>query len=65
MTEQLLLPTEVCEKLRISIKTLERWRSEGTGPKPYFLSPRTIRYKAEDVDQWLADNGAGTRPTED
>lgn len=58
-TKPLMTPTEVAERLRISEITLKRWRLDGYGPKPYFLSPRTIRYRPAEVDQWLMDNGAG------
>ena len=38
----------------IPLRTLDRWRSQRTGP--YFIRvDRVVRYRPEDVDSWLAD----------
>lgn len=38
----------------MSPKTLEKWRSKGTGPKSHRLGHRTVRYFQSDLDAWLA-----------
>ena len=51
--DKLLTPTEVAEILGISEITLKRYRLEGTGPQPSFISPRTIRYAPVAETAWL------------
>lgn len=51
----LLKPTEVAEMLGVSTETLRTWRKEKHGPRPTYLSARTIRYRADEVDEWLAE----------
>jgi predicted site-specific integrase-resolvase len=52
-----LPPAQLSGLLNISIRTLERWRVEGVGPR-YVKAGRRVLYRAEDVERWLA---AGTR----
>lgn len=40
--------TELAQRWNISIKTLQRWRSESRGPRYYKLS-KAVRYALEDV----------------
>ena len=42
-------PYELALRLRVSLRTLERWRAAGTGPAWMKLNGR-IRYRLEDVD---------------
>jgi excisionase family DNA binding protein len=50
--EDCLTAKEAAKFLRVSIKTLERWRRESKSP-PYIKTKRTILYKTEDLLAWL------------
>jgi excisionase family DNA binding protein len=51
--QPLLTQDECAEYLKLSVRTVERLRVSGTGPK--FLRIRhSVRYRAEDVQTWLA-----------
>lgn len=53
MPEPLATPDEVSAYLKdIPVKTLAKWRSEGTGPK-YTKVGRHVRYDWSDVREWL------------
>lgn len=45
----LLTPPETAETLRISERTLERWRTTGVGPKFVRIGPRRLAYRVSDV----------------
>ncbi|EJU14238.1 phage transcriptional regulator, AlpA [Sphingomonas sp. LH128] len=51
----LLTPAQTGEVLGVGVKTLERWRSEGTGPRFVKLSPGTVRYRALDLNVFIAE----------
>jgi excisionase family DNA binding protein len=40
--------------LRISVQTLDRWRTEGRGPK-WLKVGSQVRYRATDVEAYLAE----------
>jgi predicted DNA-binding transcriptional regulator AlpA len=42
--ETLLLEDEAAQVLRVSKRTLERWRSQGKDPKPERIGPRRVTY---------------------
>jgi len=51
-----LTVTEAAQFLRVSIKTLERKRVEGTGPKFYKVGPglrARVLYRQSDLEQWV------------
>ncbi|SIQ61529.1 helix-turn-helix transcriptional regulator [Marinobacterium stanieri] len=50
----LLTQKDVAQCLGKSVKWCERARIEGTGPR-YLKLGRTVRYRAEDVVQWMND----------
>ena len=49
----LLTEKEAGKILGFSIRTLQKWRIEGQGPPFIRVSARTIRYRREDLDQWI------------
>ena len=52
-----LTTIEVAEMLRISRRTLERMRVEGTGPRYLKVGPgkrSRVLYRQADVEDWLA-----------
>lgn len=59
--EKYFTTKEVAERYKISVETLEVWRSQSTkngaliGPKPTKLE-RCVRYKESDLLDWEAKN---------
>lgn len=53
MLDRLLMQGEAAELLRLSPRTLERFRLEGTGPR-YAKLGRRIVYRASDLETWIA-----------
>ena len=51
----LLTPSRTAEVLGVGLKTLERWRSTGEGPHFVKLSPSTVRYRAVDLNTFVAE----------
>ncbi len=54
----LLTLREVAEILRVPCSTLYQWRGRGHGPRAYRVG-RHLRYRAEDVDAWIAERREG------
>jgi excisionase family DNA binding protein len=52
MAAELLTQQLLAEELQVSVRTLERWRQEGTGPA-FIRVGRSPRYRRSDVDAWL------------
>lgn len=52
---QLLNPQQAADQLGISVQTLANWRCNGEGPGlPWVeISPRCIRYRAEDIEAFV------------
>ncbi|MBC4019391.1 helix-turn-helix transcriptional regulator [Siccirubricoccus deserti] len=53
--QSLLTPEDVAVRLGVSRKALERWRGTGDGPRFVRLGHKTIRYRVEDVDAFVAE----------
>ena len=54
-TPMLLTEKETAKILGFSIRTLQKWRSNGGGPRFVRVSARAIRYRREDLEQWIED----------
>jgi excisionase family DNA binding protein len=55
MTEQeerLLTEKQVADYLNVTVRTVQRWRAEGTGPPVLYANNRP-RYRRADVEAWL------------
>ena len=52
MADALLTQQQLADELQVSVRTLERWRQEGTGPT-FIQVGRSPRYRRSDVDAWL------------
>ncbi len=52
MEEKLLTQAEVAKYLRVSTKTLKRWRDAGKGPKCFKIG-NSLRYDRFLFEQWL------------
>ncbi|GAB2918980.1 helix-turn-helix domain-containing protein [Nonomuraea fastidiosa] len=51
---QWLTVEEVCEELRISRRSWDRWRSRGTGPRAKRLAGNgPIRIRRDWLDEWV------------
>lgn len=54
----LMTEVEISERLNVSLASLRRWRLEGRGPR-FVKVGSLVRYRPEDLDQWLASLPAG------
>jgi phage terminase Nu1 subunit (DNA packaging protein) len=50
--EQLLTEKQVAEYLNVTVRTVQRWRAEETGPPVLYANNRP-RYRKAAVDAWL------------
>ena len=51
---ELLTTEDLAGRLKVSIATIESWRSNGEGPR-YVRVVKAIRYRWSDVESWLAE----------
>ena len=58
---KLLTVSEVSEWLGVPIQTLYGWNHRGVGPRPFKVG-RHLRYEADDVQAWLADQRSSVSP---
>ena len=56
MTEQLLTPAQAGDLLAMTTGALAQLRYLGTGPKFVRVSGRSIRYRPQDLDEWIETN---------
>jgi predicted DNA-binding transcriptional regulator AlpA len=62
MADDLLDQRQAATRLGLpSARTLEAWRLRGYGPPFLRLSPRLVRYRASDIEQWLAARVVGAK----
>ncbi len=50
----LLKPSEAAKRLGIGVRALERWRSTGDGPSYIRFTSKTLRYKLDDLQAFIA-----------
>lgn len=55
---RMMTTAQVAKALGVDPSTLSRWRSQGVGPRVYWLGKATPRYREEDVVEWLERNAA-------
>jgi DNA-binding transcriptional MerR regulator len=62
--DPLLTQRQAAEYLNLSIRTLQRWRTDGIGPPSIVLPNGYRRYRRSALDRWLAKHGdrPGGRP---
>ena len=51
----LMTTCEAAEYLTLSSKTLTLWRKNQTGPAYVKMGPRSIRYRLEDLDEFVSN----------
>ena len=49
----LLRSREAAERLRLSHRTLDRWRTSGDGPPFVRLGKKAVAYRLADLEKWL------------
>jgi excisionase family DNA binding protein len=54
-----MTPEQAAGYLGVSETMLREWRLRGEGPPHVPLSERKIRYRAEDLDAWVASRVVG------
>lgn len=54
-----LTETDVARRCKLSTRTLQRWRYEGTGPAYLKLGGKVV-YRLADIEEWEAESV--TRP---
>jgi excisionase family DNA binding protein len=57
-----LRAVEAAQYLRVSRSTLAKWRMSGEGPQWHRCGPRLVYYSKTEIDEWLADCDAASRP---
>jgi predicted DNA-binding transcriptional regulator AlpA len=58
---ELLTEHEVAEMLRISVRTLQAWRTKKIGPRVVRLN-RMVRYRWQAVIEWLRSKDENEEP---
>ena len=53
--EQLLRVAAVLGIVGVSRSALYEWMNEGRFPRPIKVGPRTVRWRTEDIEEWLAE----------
>jgi predicted DNA-binding transcriptional regulator AlpA len=53
-TDTLLREHQVAREFNLNVRSLQRWRSCGCGPR-YLKLNRTVRYRRSDVERWMTD----------
>jgi excisionase family DNA binding protein len=61
--QPLLTQDEAAEFLKLSVRTVERLRVSGRGPK-FLKIFRSVRYRPADVEAWLASRVRGSTSEE-
>jgi hypothetical protein len=57
----MLTPAEAAAILHVEPRTLEGWRRYRTGPRYFRYSGRCVRYRPEDLLEWLNGHAIDTR----
>ncbi len=53
MPDNLLNTEQVADLAGLSPRTIKQMRQTGNGPRYFRLGERTIRYKREDINEWI------------
>ena len=56
-TIELLSAEELAKALKMSPRTLQKWRSDGRGPR-YIRLGHNVRYRSQDIAGWLESKGS-------
>ena len=61
--DALLSPEQVAARLGISQWTLTRWRKNRKGPPFHRLGPRMIRYRSDELEEYVSSGANKAKPT--
>ncbi len=61
--DELLTEQELANLLKVSVRTVRRWRAEATGPPVVWAGSHRPRYWRSQVVKWLERGGRETRPS--
>ena len=56
--DSLLTEVQTAELLNLSTRTLQAWRTRGSGPQ-FVQAGRAIRYRRQDLCRWIDANTVG------
>ena len=62
--DTLLTERALSERIKVSSRTLQRWRQTGSGPHFIRAGSRCVRYSAKDVTRWEEANTYAHRAAE-
>jgi predicted DNA-binding transcriptional regulator AlpA len=54
MAEKHLTPLELAQRLGVSLRSIERWRTTGEGPAFVRAGARAVRYPLAAIEAWEA-----------
>ncbi|TCH97720.1 DNA-binding protein [Roseococcus sp. SYP-B2431] len=54
----------LAERQHVSLRTLERWRGDGSGPRFLRVGPRKVIYPIAEVERWEAERMYASRAAE-
>lgn len=58
--DEVLLPPEVAERLRIDVSTLSTWRCNGYGPAWFRLGKKKVAYLESSIEAYLQQQVAAS-----
>jgi phage terminase Nu1 subunit (DNA packaging protein) len=61
--DELLTEQELADLLKVSVRTVRRWRAETTGPPVVWAGSHRPRYWRSQVVRWLERGGREPRPS--
>lgn len=61
-TKRFLRKPEILKITGVTPNTLWVWTNEGTFPKPYKLSSRTVGWADNEVEEWISKTMEGKNP---
>ena len=61
----LMSENQAAEVLQVTPRALQAWRTRGGGPAYLRISHRCVRYRPEDLEQWLEDRRFESTAQED
>lgn len=56
MSHELKTPEEAAKVLKVSVRTLAKWRCTDEVKIPYIKVGRSVRYKLSDLDKYIEQN---------
>lgn len=60
---RLLSTRDVADLLGVSARTVEDWRALSVGPPYIRMGTRTVRYRSDSLEEWIASRQSDTTPS--